>query len=360
VSPRRRIDWLGAVTCAALAVAPTRMASGSADDAAPSVAVIRPPLDDHVLREAGLRIRSELTAAGVASQFVDCPPRETMDPSICVRRAELEIGGRGHFDATICLSREDGVPVIDAITTLTDDSAVRRRLRVPSDEGGDDPAVLAVRSVEVLRDMRLDIRREARPHPDTAAFPDAPETRPEGPASSLPVRWRIMATAEALQGRLQLGPSIGPALGVSATLGPHTSFTARVAGPFFRSPTARTGEGASIRQEDGALGICYELGAGTVRSFGTVEGGLYHLSVRGMVTKSSPPVDVPVSSSLWAPLLAFGPGISVRVSKWMAAVGQGEVLLTHPAADVTVANIVVERAGSPSFVAQLGLWVGFP
>jgi hypothetical protein len=354
VSARHIVD-LGAAMAAAFALAPAHAVEGASGGAGinepKNVAVVRSLSDDPVLNEGAFRICSELAAAGVPSQLVDCPATTAADEPVCARLAEAPSGDLGRFDAIISLSRDDGVSVIDAITVLTDGSTMRRRLLVWPDQGGDDSSVLAVRSVEVLRDMRLDVRRETQMHAAAAV----PPVELAG-ASAVLARWRLMATAEALQGRLQFGPSIGPALAVSAALGPHISVSVTGAGPFFASFTARAGEGASIRQEAGTLGISYELGDGRLRWGGTVEAGIYHLSARGTVATSPlSSTDTPTSSSLWAPLLAFGPGVAVRISSRIAAIGQTEVLFTQPAADVTIADIVVERVGDPSFVVRLGL-----
>ena len=88
------------------------------------VTVVDPPADDRVLVEAGLRIRSELDAAGLSNRTVTCA------------------GGVGSVgcDATasaaaIALSRQDGLATIRVIATLPDGYELHRLIRV-SGAGG--------------------------------------------------------------------------------------------------------------------------------------------------------------------------------------------------------------------------------
>ena len=75
------------------------------------------------------------------------------------------------------------MPTIRVIATLPDGYELHRLIRVPASAGGDDPAVIAVRATELLRDIYLDVprdfpRREApRPQPE----PPRPVVRTEAP-----------------------------------------------------------------------------------------------------------------------------------------------------------------------------------
>ena len=175
------------------------------------VTVVDPPADDRVLVEAGLRIRSELDAAGLSNRTVTCA------------------GGVGSVgcDATasaaaIALSRQDGLATIRVIATLPDGYELHRLIRVPAPAGGDDPSVLAVRAVELLRDIYLDIPREF-PNRDQAK-PAAGATagrrgRGRRAAPSDQLQLRIFLGAAMLSGQRGLGPAVAPVFGVAVPIG---------------------------------------------------------------------------------------------------------------------------------------------
>ena len=167
-----RCGWFSAMLVAAAATLPAARPVRAAPEAGAAVAVpavtkvtvVDPPADDRVLVEAGLRIRSELDAAGLSNRAVTCA------------------GGVGSVgcDATasaaaIALSRQDGLATIRVIATLPDGYELHRLIRVPRPAGGDDPSVLAVRAVELLRDIYLDVPREL-------SAPRAAEAAPAPPA----------------------------------------------------------------------------------------------------------------------------------------------------------------------------------
>ena len=93
---------------------------------------------------------------GLEGQFVDCPPNAAGDPGACPDAAA---------PATISLTRDDGIVEIGVRTILPDGLELSRHVRVLARDGGDDPSVLAVRAVELLRDLRLTGRRPAPRRP---------------------------------------------------------------------------------------------------------------------------------------------------------------------------------------------------
>src|ERR1043165_7344649 len=113
------------------------------------VTVVDPPADDRILVEAGLRIRAELDAANLSNRAITCAGG--VASAGCDATASA---------AAIALSRQDGLATIRVIATLPDGYELHRLIRVPPPAGGDDPSVIAVRAVELLRDIYLDIPRE--------------------------------------------------------------------------------------------------------------------------------------------------------------------------------------------------------
>ena len=126
-----------------------------------------------------MRIRSELDAANLSNRALTCAGG--VGSASCDATASA---------AAIALSRQDGLAIIRVIATLPDGYELHRLIRVPAAAGGDDPSVLAMRAVELLRDIYLDVPRDF-PHREApkpgrgaaaAGDPDgAAAGRPRGP-----------------------------------------------------------------------------------------------------------------------------------------------------------------------------------
>jgi len=311
------------------------------------VTVVDPPADDRVLVEAGLRIRSELDAAGLSNRTVTCA------------------GGVGSVgcDATasaaaIALSRQDGLATIRVIATLPDGYELHRLIRVSGPAGGDDPSVIAVRAVELLRDIYLDIPREfpnrdqvkRQPTPPPAVVAARPEDAP-----SDQLQLRIFLGAAMLSGQRGLGPAVAPVGGIAVPIGRGLSLSATAAGPFDRLVgDAKTGT-ATTRQALATFGARYELHFGRVSPFAALATGVHFVRLEGNPIQGMN--QVALSESATAPLFAFGAGIAIWLRRWLAATAQMEAFYTQPMTDLTISGSPVGRAGGPSLFAQLGLAV---
>jgi hypothetical protein len=331
-------------------VAGAAQASTSSKFGSSKVTVVDPPAGDRVLTEAGSRIRSELDAAGLSNRSATC--------------AAGELGAEGCGEiaaaAAIALSREDGLATIRVVATLPDGYELRRDVRVPPEAGGDDPAVLAVRAVELLRDIYLDVPRAVVAPQDTPALRGAPEvaTVAVAPASSPSPAVRhlgLLLSAAMLAGRDGLGPSVAPLLQVSLTIGRGMSVTAAATGPFQSTEDGAAGSARST-QALATAGMRYELGLYAVRPYLTLAGGLHYLRVTGRPQVGPDAANAP---SALSPLVVGGGGVSVRLYRWMAVDGGVAAAFTFPATNVTVNGEVVGKAGAPSMIGQLGISVMF-
>jgi hypothetical protein len=347
-----RYVWLAlVVTASALpASRPARAAPMVAVPAVTKVTVVDPPADDRILVEAGVRIRAELDAAGLSNRAVACAGG--VGSAACDATASA---------AAIALSRQDGLATIRVIATLPDGYELHRLIRVPGAAGGDDPSVLAVRAVELLRDIYLDIprdfpHREAAPaepagRPPVVVAPQAPQPPSAGDRKPL----RAFLGAAVLTGRRGLGPAVAPVLCLALPVGYGLSLTATASGPFERLiGDADTGT-ASTTQALVMVGARYELAFGQISPFASVATGVHYIRAEGTPTQTMK--QFTVTSDALSPLFAFGAGISVWVRRWLAATAQIESFYTQPITDVTVSNVVVGRAGGPSLLAQIGLSV---
>ncbi len=346
MNARARLTSLAALVTAVLSAA---VAWGAeAPTFPPGVVVLHPPADDRVLEEASWRVRSELDVAGVSSRMVDCS-KPVGDPA----------GGCGGNDASvarIALSREEGLVTITVAATLPDGLELRRRVRVGQAQGGDEPSVIAVRAVELLRDIYLDIPRATRP-PAPPPPPPPPPVVPS-PAAFNRRPGQVFVGVGVLTGRNGLGPAVGPYAGVGISLGRFLAI-ATVAGPFSHRlgrpgpPTlANPGGQADVGQSLLTLGLRYELVGWRVRPFGMLATGLHYVNVIGVTDGYG---GTPVTTSSLAPLLAAGAGVSVQLWKWLLFSTEMAVLASDPSVDVTIRGNLVGRAGAPSFLAQAGI-----
>ncbi len=236
------------------------------------VAVMQPPDTDHVLVEAASRIRSELAASGLEGRRVDCSQRVAGDPP-CPDPATREM---------ISLAREDGVVEINVRVISADGLELARRVRVISRDGGDDASVLAVRAVEILRDVRLNARRPPPVGPQPPARDGEEPKVPLPPAPPPdPPRW-LLTTGVAMlaaPGGNEPGvnPAAGLAFGAGAIFGPHVLVIANFAGPFNNAlgpPYSALGTSypgtteAALLQLLATLELRYRLPLGPVEPFG--------------------------------------------------------------------------------------------
>lgn len=330
------------------------VASGAADAAPPAgarsgVLVIRPPSEEALLQEASLRIRSELEASGTSSQLIDCSTAGMPTAPNC---------GDSSAAARISLSREEGIATIQVTASLPDGLELRRHVRVPPESGGGDPSVLAVRAVELLRDIYLDIPRvERKPEPVPAASPRASPAPSVAPPPQV-VQGRAFLGGALLQGRWGLGAATAPAFGFGVTLYSRLSIVIGVAGPFHER-VGSTAEGmAETWQTLGALQLRYEIGAGRLRPFAAAGMGLYAMRVRGE-PQPSEEMQVGLSRAKLAPLVTAGLGLIVKIFPWLAATIEAHEIVTWPL-DIMSGKNVLGRAGGPSELLQAGLIVWAP
>ncbi|HVZ71671.1 MAG TPA: hypothetical protein VHJ20_04790 [Polyangia bacterium] len=307
--------------------------------------MLRPAADDRVLVEAAARARLELGAAGLTSASVDT--------------------AGDAYPARLAFVREDGVATIDLLGTLADGSPLERRVPVPRGAGGDDPALLALRAVEILRGMRLASRR---PTPVVAAAPAeiAAETPPPPPPKRPP--FRAFAGLAALEGRVVgSGAGVAPsvAAGIAASVVPHVAIELTVAGPFFRDLAPTTAGSAHTREELGLVGVVVEgtLGRTDVRA--RIATGMHHLvaayDARGM-PPSTPPQTIHVRADqfFWTPFVAAGVGASRAFWRNAGLSIEADAVILQPAIDVVVDGHVVGGAGAPSLLEIVDFWAAFP
>jgi hypothetical protein len=335
------IAWAIALVIAAGAGG-ARAADSDRPPGASSVAVIRPPPGDPVLDEASARIQLEMAAVGNQSRLVDCPHPEAPGASQC---ASLSSAVR------IWLSREEGTVFIQVVAALPDGLELRRHVRVAPSDGGEDPSVLAVRAVELLRDIYLDVPRVSPPPAVATAAPPLALATP--PASPSVITARVSGGIGMLSGRDGLGPSAAPLFALGESFPHHLMANALLAGPFANS----LGDATSTRQWIVMFALRYELGMARARPFVTAATGLHYITASFAGSSTSMPGG---TSSSVAPLLGGGVGLSVRIASWLFVSAEGQAFFTQPAANVTSGAKRLGRAGAPSQLFDAALSLSFP
>jgi hypothetical protein len=326
--------WVGLMM--AVAGDPAPAAQPSPPPAPPAsrsfVAVMQPPNADGLLAEAASRICSELAASGLEGRLVVCEGTPCPDPAA---------------RETISLEREDGVVEINVRVLATDGLELGRHVRVISRDGGDDASVLAVRAVELLRDVRLNAQRPAAVGPQPPARDDeepkvpAPLTPPPPPP-----RWLLTTGAAVLAApggnQPGIGPSPGLAFGAGAVLGPHVLVVASFAGPFDKSlGTMYAGTDAAFVQLLVTLELRYRFGLGPVEPFGALISGVNYL-------RESIPAGI--TSSAWVPLFGAGVGLSRDFLRRFTASFEIDTFVTQPDQLVNAGGQVIGHVGAPSIL----------
>ncbi len=186
------------------------------------VTIERPADADSVLQETTSRLRPELAAAGYASQVATCAVDPLAGPAACPR---------DNTASTISLARANGTTSIFVTSRLRSGRDLRRQVRVRPEDGGGDATLLAVRAVELLRDLQVEVAQVAEDDEDPKPLEQFKE-----PPDSRPSRWHLIGGATTLfipwTNRSAFVPGVGGLLGVGARFGHRVMAVIDAAGPF--------------------------------------------------------------------------------------------------------------------------------
>ncbi len=318
------------------------LAATAARGAPPDVAVLRPPGADRVLVEAAARLRQELGASGMTSALVD----DADDAS-----------------THVAFVREDGVATIDVVAARAgeapDEALTRRRVHVRPDEGGDDPSVLAVRAVELLRGLQLEVRPAPAAPPPSPPEPEIADAPPPAPRL-----WYLAAGASVLEARpYSAARALGPTLGASVAVLPYASLVTVVAGPFFTDRPPTPDGSAHTREELALLGLRLETRRLRVNVHATFMAGLHHLLAtyddRG--TPGPPTVlHLVTPQSVWTPVVALSAGASGRVWRALGLTAEVTAIVAQPSIELVANERSLGTIGGPSLMQTLWAWIAFP
>jgi hypothetical protein len=200
------------------------LATLAAAEAPPPAAVMiqRADDDEEVVLEASLRLKSELAVAGYTGQIVACTIDPAKGPVDCPQKEAQD---------SISLTRVEGASSIFATSVLPGGRRWQRWLRVPDADGGNDATLLAVRAVELLKDVQLHLATSnVDPEEPTPLepFAQAPPPRPSGWVfaagfSALTTPWRT---------QVPFFPVLGANLGAGRLLGSRMLVMIQACGPY--------------------------------------------------------------------------------------------------------------------------------
>jgi hypothetical protein len=278
---------------------------------AQSVVLVRPPLGDRVLVEAFNRLRAELGLQDFEVLVVEAPA-DAESPASIDRLAQE----KGAF-AAISFARRAGTTTADI--WIADRATGKTTIRTLALRGvADAPSVLAVRSVDLLRESLHELT-SGEPAPAEIEGidrkPVAPEIRDWAKPEPPPWRLRLEATALGETARVGLGYGLGVALShrVDSSCRAGLGGAGPLVGGSYRATTGH----ASVRQELGWVELgCNALRRGPIAFGAMLSAGVYHLEARSEVR---PPL-ASRSDQVTSFALSLGPVLELEASETVAVV----------------------------------------
>ncbi len=296
---------------------------------AQSVVLVRPDLSDKVLVEAFNRLRGELGAQHFEVIVVDAP-EAAITPEAIDRLAQ----DKGAFAAISFTRRAD---TTTADVWLADRTTGKTTVRTLALTGVPDaPSVLAVRSVDLLRESLRELASEKAPPPEVVHV----DRRPVPPAVRAfaerePPSWRLRLEGTALGEAGKVGAGYGVGLALSRRLSERFRAGIALAGPLIGASYRASDGTASVRQELAWLELevtAYRAGAFAVE--GVLGAGAYHLDARSEV---DPPL-VSREKAVTSFETSLGVLLELHATDAVAAVAGVSALALTPRPGVAIAE----------------------
>jgi len=250
---------------------------------------------------------------------------------------------------------EAEVWVVDLVTGKTS----LRRLE-GGRRGGQEPAIFALRAVELLQASLLELDTGRPPEGDVAPSPEvkrfvrsataAPREVPALPARPT-VSWSLLAGASIGKAPGGMPATLAPSLGLGWRPLPAWSGQLWASGPSLASLEGAEGS-ATLDQELVVLRLTHTWSDPDAPVAGFVVGGAgaYRLGARGAAEAAyeSTAVDV------WAAAALFGPGLTLRLSQGLHLFAELDAVWLMPRPEVRFAGRRVADGGRPWVVGSLG------
>lgn len=315
---------------------------------AQSVVLVRPPEGDRVLLEAFNRLRAELALQSFEVVVAD-PPRDMGTPE-----AVEQLARDNTAFAAISFTRRADTTTADV--WIADRATGKTTVRTLALRGTQDaPSVLAVRSVDLLRESLRELGPEPPP-PDVVNVDPRPV--PEAVRKWVkpsPPPWRLQLEGTALGGVSGLSLAYGVGVALSYRVTDRLRFGIGAAGPLVGGTySASTGK-ATAHQELGWVELllaAYQTER--LRLGGSLGAGVYHLTARSEVT----PPYAPKSDDVLSALGSVGAFIDVYPASAVALTAGLSALALTPRPGVAVGPEQTVFS-QPLFRVALGMGVDF-
>jgi hypothetical protein len=332
-----------------------------AQEAVTQVTVLRPSGADVALAEIATRAWAELNAGGVPARLLDCP----VAPAPC----PVEAPAQGRNAISLRTFRLADETITEAALTPAgrDRPTVRRSLTV-DDQAEADPKVMAIRAVELVNAMLLQVdaaSAEGASGIRRGVDPEDPgqHWKPEKAVVEHPAIWTVGAGGSLLKGPGGLSAAAGFAIRVSRWGEGDVPFG--VSAMVTEAPSlARTStvDGSMIlNQQLADIQLMWRVfRRRRFRSQVGVGGGAYHVDANW--------TGVPVQAlggravgmqDRWALLLSGGAGAELDLGLKMSVFGEVRAELASPTPQVYGATGLALRTADPSLLLALGLQRAF-
>jgi hypothetical protein len=322
----------------------------SAGALAQSVVLVRPPVSDRVLVEAFNRLRAELGLQDFEVLVVDAPEGPSTPESI-----ESLAQQKKAFAAISFARRAD---TTSADVWIADRATGKTTVRSLALRGVvDAPSVLAVRSVDLLRESLRELGpADSAPPPEVMGVDRGPVPEQlRAWAAPEPSSWRLRLEGTLLDEPGRVGPGYGVSLALTYRLGERVTVGVGFAGPLVGGSFHASTGSASVRQELAWA----ELGVTAYRAGPFAAGallglGAYHLDARSEV---NPPLSSR-SDQVTSFAASLGLLLELHATDAVSALGGVSALMLTPRPGIAVGPAQT-LFREPLVQASLGMGVEF-
>jgi hypothetical protein len=313
---------------------------------------------DVALAEIATRAWAELNAGGIPARLLDCPVGQVPCP--------VEAPPAGQNAIVLRTFRQGDETITEAALTPAghDHPTVRRSLTV-DDQAEAEPKVMAIRAVELVNAMLLQV--------DAAAAENAASGRRgvdheypgqhlmvEKPVVEHPAIWKAGAGGSFLQGPGGLGAAAGFAIRASGTSDGHWGVSAILTEAPSLARTATLNGSLGLNQQLADVELTYRvLQRRRLRVQVGLGGGAYHVdaSWTGLPAAGYQTVG---TQAFWALLFSGGAGVELELGRRFSLFGEAHAVLAAPNPQVYYsATSRPLRTAAPSLLLALGLQRAF-
>jgi hypothetical protein len=339
----------------------------AAQETLTQVTVLRPSGSDVALSEIATRAWAELNAGGIPARLLDCPTGLLAGVAAPIGQVPcpVEAPPPGRNAISLRTFRLADETITEAALTPAghDRPTVRRSLTV-DDQAEAEPKVMAIRAVELVNAMLLQV--------DAAAAENAASGRggvdPEYPGQHLmvekpvvehPAIWKVGAGGSFLKGPGGLSAAAGVAICASRTSDGHWGVSAILTEAPSLARTATLDGNLSLNQQLADLELTYRVfQRRRFRAQVDLGGGAYHVDASWF---GAPTLAGRTQSpqAFWALLFSGGAGAELELGRKFSLFGEARAVSAFPNPLTWSPSSRPLRTAAPSLLLALGLQRAF-